>query len=221
LPEAPQIVDASVEFDAVAAGGLDGVSFHVPAGAFVGVACSRDGDATAVADVLARRIEPEAGCVRVGGVDLRTIPLDHLHHAIVVADTDRPWLRAGTVLENLQIARADIAEDGAWAALHTAAGEDILRRREPLQATIGERGLRLSGGQRQRVAVARSLLAQPTALVLVEPTSALDAATEQVLISRLAGQRVATTIVLSTSPAVLAACDHVVTIDGGRVRGGA
>ncbi|MEM8706380.1 MAG: ABC transporter ATP-binding protein [Actinomycetota bacterium] len=225
LPEAvtdpegahPPLIGSGIELVGVSGGGLEEVSFEAADGELVGVACSRDADALAIADLLARRTDPDTGTVRVGGVDLRELPLDQLHTVVAVGDTERPWLRADTLLDNLRIARPDLDEPDATAALHTAAADDVLRRRDPLATEIGERGLRLSGGQRQRVAIARSLVARPRAVVLVEPTSALDAATENLLIERLTDHRDTTTVTLSTSPAVLAACDRVVFVVDGAV----
>ncbi|MEM8705902.1 MAG: ABC transporter ATP-binding protein [Actinomycetota bacterium] len=213
----PPLIGSKVEVIGVSGGGLDTVSFDVHDDELVGVACAHDADAVTIADLLARRRDPDTGVVRVGGVDLRALPLADLHTVLTVGDTERPWLRADTLLENLRIARPGLDEPDATTALHTAAADDVLRRRDPLDTEIGERGLRLSGGQRQRVAIARSLVAEPLAVVLVEPTSALDAATENLLVERLTERRSTTTVTLSTSPAVLAACDRVVFVADGRV----
>ncbi|MEO0494483.1 MAG: ABC transporter ATP-binding protein [Actinomycetota bacterium] len=214
---APPVIGRSLELAGVTTERLHGIDFRAADDEFVGIVCAQDGDAEAVVDLLARRVDPTSGVIRVGGVDLRRVPLTQLPQLIVVADTERPWLRAGTLMDNLETAHAELDPETATAALRTAAAEDILHRRDPLAAPIGERGLRLSGGQRQRVALARSLVAEPRVRVVVEPTSALDAATEQRLVERLVDHRDGTTVVITTSPALLAACDRVTYVRDGRI----
>jgi len=99
---------------------------------------------------------------------------------------------------------------GVEAALRAAFADEIVAD------DVGEGGLRLSGGQRQRVALARALAGDPPVLVLHDPTTAIDAATEDVIAERVrAFRRGRTTIVVTTSPAWLARCDEVLPVDGG------
>lgn len=211
----------AISFRGVASGPLVDIDLEIADGQRVGIACSNGRDADEIVALLARRADPEAGSIHVGASDLREMSLSTLHEQVVVADTDRPWLRAASLLDNLRLADPGAGAAEAEDALRTAAADEILRRREPLAAEIGERGLRLSGGQRQRIAVARALLTDTPLLVLNEPTSALDAATEQLLIERLMTRRGRTMVVLSTSPTVLAACDRVIhVVDGRRVADG-
>lgn len=100
--------------------------------------------------------------------------------------------------------------DRVGPALHAAFADEIVADE------VGEGGLRLSGGQRQRVALARALAADPPILVLHDPTTAIDAATEDVIAERVRAFRNGrTTVVLTSSPAWLARCDEVVPVDGG------
>ena len=104
-------------------------------------------------------------------------------------------------------------------ALETASAGDILEALpEGLDAVVAERGRTFSGGQRQRLVLARALTADPEILVLVEPTSAVDAHTEARIAARLAAHRAGrTTVLMTASPLLLDHADHVVFLDGGVV----
>ena len=108
---------------------------------------------------------------------------------------------------------------GVREALHTASAEDVLEGlTDGLDTVVAERGRSFSGGQRQRLVLARVLTSDPEVLVLVEPTSAVDAHTEARIASRLRAHRAGrTTVVMSSSPLVLDAVDEVAFIQGGRV----
>ncbi|MDO4784081.1 MAG: ABC transporter ATP-binding protein [Propionibacteriaceae bacterium] len=155
--------------------------------------------------------------VELGGVDLARVPLAEVRDRILVSDTGAS-LFDGTLQQAIDPhGRATRAQ--AEAALYAAAAEDVL---EGLpggwQGGLGERGRSLSGGQRQRVILARALLADPEILVLVEPTSAVDAHTEARIASRLAeARRGRTTVVMTASPLLLRHADRVALLDGGEV----
>jgi ABC-type bacteriocin/lantibiotic exporter with double-glycine peptidase domain len=103
--------------------------------------------------------------------------------------------------------------------LHTASAEDVIDAlADGLEEAIEERGRSLSGGQRQRLLLARALLVDPAVLVLVEPTSAVDAHTEARIAARLSAARTGrTTVVMTTSPLVLDRVDTVAFLDEGTV----
>jgi ABC-type multidrug transport system fused ATPase/permease subunit len=105
------------------------------------------------------------------------------------------------------------------AALHTAAASDILEALpDGLDSEVAERGRSFSGGQQQRLRLARALVADPEILVLVEPTSAVDAHTEARIAASLAdARRGRTTLVVTASPLVLEHVDEVLLLEGGRV----
>ena len=104
-------------------------------------------------------------------------------------------------------------------ALHTAAADDVVQGLpDGLASRIDSGGRNLSGGQRQRVRLARATIADPTVLLAVDPTSALDAATEATIVDRLTHHRRGkTTLVTSTSALVLQGADEVHLLADGRV----
>ncbi len=155
--------------------------------------------------------------VTVGPVDLAAVPLDEVRRRILVSDTSSQ-LFAGTLQRAIdphqQLTRAE-----AERVLHVASAEDVF---EALpggwQGRLDERGRGLSGGQRQRIVLARALAQQAEILVLVEPTSAVDAHTEARIAERLAAYRRGhTTIVMSTSPLLLHHADRVALLSDGHV----
>jgi ABC-type multidrug transport system fused ATPase/permease subunit len=152
--------------------------------------------------------------VTLGGVPLAALPRREVRRRVVVSDTGSQ-LFAGPLGDRL-----DVRGDGdVAAAVATASAEDILEALPGgLDALVTERGRSFSGGQRQRLVLARALLADPEVLVLVEPTSAVDAHTEARIASRLRAHRAGrTTLVATSSPLVLDAVDSVAFLQDGRV----
>lgn len=157
------------------------------------------------------------GNVTLGGVPVAALDLAALRRRVVVSETD-PFLFAGPLRQELDPwGRASDAE--LLEAIAVANAEDVLDSLpEGLDGHLEERGRSLSGGQRQRLVLARSLLADAEILVLVEPTSAVDAHTEARIARRLrAARRGRTTVVVTASPLVLDQADRVVFLAGGRV----
>lgn len=179
-------------------------------GEHVGVVIEDVAVAARVVDVLARRV---AGEVTVDGVDLGSLPLADHHRLVLVADHDAV-LFEGTVAENVA-ALAPGRDLGAVLAA-SAADEVVAALPGGEDAPVGDGGGRLSGGQRQRVALARALAADAPVLVLHEPTTAVDPATEaRIAVGIHELRRGRTTVVIAASPALLARCDRVVLVRDG------
>ena len=162
--------------------------------------------------------DDDAARVRWGDALLAELPLADVRERIVVAEST-PHLFTGALAAELDVrGRAD--EGDLLGALAVADAADVLESVPGgLAGEIAEQGRSLSGGQRQRVALARALLTEAEVLVLVEPTSAVDAHTEARIATRLAGaRRGRTTVVVTASPLVLDAVDEVAFVEGGRVR---
>lgn len=183
------------------------LDFTAPAGRLTGLALDDPAAAADVAQLLAREYDPVAGRVELDGVPLADYRLDALRAAVLVSFHDTA-LFPGTIAEN-------VGADPA--AVHAAAADQVVQSVPGgWQAVVGEDARNLSGGQVQRLALARALAAHPPVLVLHEPTTAVDAATADAVAERLPELRKGlTTIVLTTSPALLSRCDHVVFLGAG------
>jgi ABC-type multidrug transport system fused ATPase/permease subunit len=184
-----------------------------------GRAARRERSARASArDEQARRDDERARQpwgVTVGGVDLASVELDEVRAGILVSDT-APQIFAGTLREAVDpLGRLNRKQ--AERALHTAAAEDVFDALPGgWQGELEERGRGLSGGQRQRLVLMRALAADPEVLVLVEPTSAVDAHTEARIAERLGAHRDGrTTVVMTASPLLLHHADEVILLEDG------
>ncbi|MFJ2028911.1 ABC transporter ATP-binding protein [Streptosporangium sp. NPDC087985] len=190
-----------------------GVAIHP--GVFTAVAASTTEDAIAIADRLGRYSD---GDVDFGDVPLETLPIAEVRRRILVADNGAK-LFAGVLRDELDISGEASDEDLAN-ALYTACAEDIVEALpDGLDGHVAESGREFSGGQQQRLRLARALTADPEVLILIEPTSAVDAHSEARIADRLAKARAGrTTLVCTTSPLVLDRTDQVIYVEDGIVR---
>lgn len=189
-----------------------GLTVHT--GQYLGVATADSGEALALADRLGRYCDTE---VTWGDIPLADISLSHIRERILVADHDS-YLFAGELRELLRVQKG-LGDKEIRAALHAASAEDVVDSLpHGLDTQIGTRARTLSGGQRQRVRLARALLAEPEILILMDPTSAVDAHTEARVAQRLKGYRAGrTTVVVTTSPLLLISTDAVAHLRAGRI----
>ncbi len=180
-------------------------------GRMTAVVSARPEETAAVAARVGRTT-PGVHGVRWGAVELDDLPVRVVREHVLVSQPD-PRLFSGPVRTEL----GGTDDDDRTAALLVADAEDVLVAIDGgLDGEVEERGRSLSGGQRQRLALARSLLRDVDVLVLVEPTSAVDAHTEARIAERLAQHRKGrTTLVVSSSPLVLDRADDVVLLEDG------
>lgn len=187
---------------------------RVPPGRLTALAATAPEDAVAIVDRLGRYVDSDA---TLHGVPLRELPLATVRERILVADNDAHLFTGRLRTELDPHDRADDATIDA--ALRAASAIDIVEALpDGLDSPVAERGREFSGGQQQRLRLARALVADPEALLLVEPTSAVDAHTEARIAEGLAAARAGrTTLVCTTSPLLLGHADHVIFVEDGKV----
>ena len=168
--------------------------------------------------LLLRFHDPQAGTIRLDGIDLRTLDLDALREAIALVPQS-PTLFAASAADNIRYGRLDASDAEVRQAAAAAEAETFLDALpDGFASELGERGARLSGGQQQRVAIARALLKDAPVLLLDEATSALDAQSEravQTALEHLMEGR--TTLVVAHRLATVLRADRIVVIDAGRI----
>ncbi|WP_062515876.1 ABC transporter ATP-binding protein [Demequina gelatinilytica] len=211
-------MEAGTDGDVPARRALDGATLSIPAGtttALVGV--SGAGKST-IGALIARFHDPGEGRVTLGGVDARDLADADLRRLVSVVP-QRPYLFAGTIRDNLLLARPDATEDELHRACADAMLTDTLARMpQGLDTPVGEHGTQLSGGERQRVAIARALLRDAPVLVLDEITSQLDSATEAGLGEAMrAVRRGRAVAVIAHRLTSIVDADQIVVVDAGRI----
>ncbi|APU14706.1 ABC transporter ATP-binding protein [Actinoalloteichus fjordicus] len=216
---------------------LELLSGRVPAGPPTeetrssGAAVAVGADVVPRADVAASRRDepgatpPSSDVALLGGVPLTALRLTELRSALLV-ENHHVDLFEGTLRSAVLTGRPTATAEQVAAALRASAADEVVAAHpDGLDHAVADRGATLSGGQRQRIGLTRALVADPPVLVLHDPTTAVDAVTEESIATGLARLRHGadaptsrTTIVLTSSPVLLAHTDRVVVITDGRVR---
>lgn len=197
---------------------LQHFDLQVQAGETVALVGVSGAGKSTIMQLLLRFYDPQQGCIRIDGQDIRTLSLHQLreHMALVAQE---PILFSGTIADNIRYARQNASDAQVQAAAQQAhAWEFIQQLPEGMHTHTGERGIRLSGGQRQRIAIARALLKNPPLLLLDEATSALDAASEQAVQQALeAAMQQRTTLVIAHRLSTIRRADRIIVLERGRI----
>jgi putative ABC transport system ATP-binding protein len=196
---------------------LEGWTLQLQPGECVAVLTADARDATTLIDVLSGRVRSTAS-VHAGGHPIGAFKHGERRHRLLV-EHHNGELFTGTLESNLRIGAQ--GRDAGPALAASCALDVVELHSDGLSHPVLERGASLSGGQRQRLTLARALAADPDILVLHDPTTAVDAVTEQAIadgIRQLRPSSGRTTLIVTSSPALLATADRVVVVADGRVR---
>ena len=209
--------DVTLSFDR-GAPVLEHATLQVPAGTCLAVVGPSGGGKSTIADLLLRFLDPDGGAVRLDGRDLRTLRLRDLRARVALVEQE-PAVFHASITDNIRYARPEATGGEVRAAAEAAGLAGLLARLPAGCATVvGERGAALSAGERQRLALARALLADPSVLVLDEPTAALDPESEQQVAEGFGKvMRGRTTVVITHRAALARRADRVAVLDGARV----
>jgi ATP-binding cassette subfamily B protein IrtA len=231
LPEPPADkprtdLDASVRFEAVdfryeagsAAPTLAQINFSAEPGTVTALVGPSGAGKTTVARLIPRFWDVDAGCVRVGGVDVRSLSADALmaQVAFVFQDT---FLFAGSLADNIRLGRPEASLDEVQAAARAAQAHDFIAALpQGYDTPAGDRGVFLSGGQRQRITIARAILQNRPILVLDEATAFADPENEAALVQALSAlMRGKTVIMVAHRLSTIRDADQILVMDRGRI----
>lgn len=195
---------------------LSGVSMKIQKGTSVAFIGHSGAGKTTLADIILGLYRPQEGCIKLAGVDIRTIPEKWCNYVGYIPQS--VYLTDDTIRNNVAFGIAEPDDDLIWQALEQAQlKEFIASLPDRLDTIVGDRGVRFSGGQRQRVAIARALYNNPPILILDEATSALDTETEDAVmeaIDSLQGNK--TLIIVAHRLTTIRNCDVIYEIVNGK-----
>jgi len=197
---------------------LSDISLVIPAGSRLGIVGPVGAGKTTLVRLLARLYPVADGAIFIDGIDINAIPLATLRRFIGFVPQES-FLFSRSIAANIAFGSSgtaveDVRRAAALASLHT----DVEQFPEGYASMVGERGITLSGGQKQRAAIARALLKGGSILILDDPLSAVDAATEKEILTALAQEYGArTVIIVSHRLSALRDCDSIIYLDEGRI----
>jgi len=197
---------------------LDGVDLVVPAGTSLGLLGRTGAGKTTLVHLVPRFYDPDEGCVRLHGRDVRELDPAELAASVGLVFQE-PFLFSASVADNVAYGRPGASRDEVAAACRLAAADEFVRALpRGYDTIIGERGVSLSGGQRQRLTIARALVMNPHVLIFDDATASVDALTEKELFDGIrAAAAGRTTLVISQRVTSIRWCDRVAVLDEGRI----
>jgi len=217
-------IEGEVEFDNVRFGYdksnpvLKGITFTAKPGEMIGLVGKSGAGKSTTINLICRFYEPDAGAIRIDGIDYRDIALQDMRGQIGIV-LQEPFLFNGTIADNIAYGKPGASFDEVLVAAKAANAHNfVLSKPDGYDTMVGERGSKLSGGERQRISIARAILHNPRILILDEATSSVDVETEkqiQEAIGRLIQGR--TTFAIAHRLSTLRNASRLVVLEKGEI----
>jgi len=213
-----QICNLSFTYPDAHSPSLFDINLHIRPGESIGIIGRTGSGKTTLVDLLARIYNVPDGTVFIDGLDINSLTVSSVRGAIAYVPQDN-FLFSTDIRDNIAFSRDEVDDDAVrraaeWAAVH----DNIEGFSEGYRTHLGERGVTVSGGQKQRISIARALLKDAPILILDDSVSAVDTATEEVILSNLKEHRRGrTTILIAHRVSVVEGMDKIVYIDEGRI----
>ena len=227
-PENPvmQVADGSIDFEDVSFKyskeaqkyALADIDLHIPSGATVGILGGTGTSKSTLIQLIPRLYDVSAGCVKVGGVDVRSYDLKTLRDSVAVV-LQNNTLFSGSIRENLRWGNENATDEELEEACRLAQADDFIRSfPDGYDSHIEQGGTNVSGGQKQRLCIARALLKKPKILILDDSTSAVDTRTDAKIRSGFRSYIPETTkIIIAQRVASVEDADLILVMDNGRI----
>ena len=222
-PVDPGVIQGNIEYRNLSFGYgsaemLRGIDLKIAKGARIGIVGVVGSGKSTLVRMIPRLFPVADGTLFIDGIDLNRLPLQRIRGAVGFVPQES-FLFSRTIAENIAYGKPGATREEIERAVQIAGlAGDIARFPQGLDTLVGERGVTLSGGQKQRVSIARALIKEPSILILDDPLSAVDADTEEEILSALAGyygQR--TVLIVSHRLSPLRGCDQIIVLEQGSI----
>ncbi len=196
---------------------IKGVSLDVRPCRSLAIVGASGAGKTTFANLAMRFLDPDDGSMRFDGKNLRGYEPDSYRHKLALIPQDC-HIFAGSIRNNLTLARPDACDDDIWEALRVAKISHLVESLGGLDAEVGDRGTTLSGGERQRIGIARAILRNPELLILDEPLANIDPFLESQIAANVKELRAGrSTVVIAHRLASIRIADQIVVLDDGKI----
>ena len=153
---------------------LKNISFYIPAGQKIALVGPSGGGKTTLANIIARFFDPDRGCVKIGGIDVKNIKKEELMDTVSFVFQNSRLIK-GTILDNVRLGKPDATREEVMNAIVNAQCKDIIDKLpNGIDTVIGSKGTYLSGGEQQRIAIARVMLKDSPIIIMDEATAFAD-----------------------------------------------